>query len=159
MIRGKGVYLDASALAKLYLPERESDELEGALIGRRDLLVSDLSVTEVISAAARYCREGKLSQEQLAVMHTALLDDLLDESYVHLTLGPAIHREAERFLIGYQGPLLRAADTLHLAIALDSAARTMVTYDRRLGRISQAMGLHLFSPGLPVLAYDRISGL
>jgi hypothetical protein len=32
-----GVYLDASALAKLYLPEPESDRLNEFLRGRRDL--------------------------------------------------------------------------------------------------------------------------
>jgi hypothetical protein len=41
-----GVYLDSSALAKLYVPDPESNTLEAFLKGRRDLMVSELAITE-----------------------------------------------------------------------------------------------------------------
>jgi hypothetical protein len=37
-IASSPVYLDTSALAKLYLPESGSDEMEEALFGRRDVI-------------------------------------------------------------------------------------------------------------------------
>ena len=52
------VYCDTSALLKLYLPERGSDEFNEAVKGRDDVLVSDLAVTEIISAIARRLRQG-----------------------------------------------------------------------------------------------------
>lgn len=52
------LYLDASALVKIYMPEPGSDELDAALQGRDDLVISDLAVTEVISALTRRRREG-----------------------------------------------------------------------------------------------------
>ena len=52
------LYCDASALAKLVLPETGSDELDAAVAGRDDLLVSDLAVTEVASALGRRVREA-----------------------------------------------------------------------------------------------------
>lgn len=143
------VYLDASALAKLYLPEAESDSLEQALLGRRDLQVSNLAVTEVISAAARRRREGLLTAAQLSRLHSALLDDVSEEgAFLRLDLDPSVHREAERLLVGgtaqegVQG--LRAADALHLALAVTATARTLVTFDRRLAHAGRMAGLHLF---------------
>ena len=70
------VYLDASALAKLYLPEAESDRLEKLLVGRDDLWVSHFSVTEVISAAARRSRDGELTPSHVARLHRALLREV-----------------------------------------------------------------------------------
>ncbi len=43
-IESSPVYLDTSALAKLYVQEAGSDELDSALIGRRDLLWSSPTV-------------------------------------------------------------------------------------------------------------------
>jgi hypothetical protein len=60
-IAGSPVYLDTSALAKLYFPEPESVELDAALVARRDLFVSDLAITELTSATARQMRDGALS--------------------------------------------------------------------------------------------------
>ncbi len=57
-IASSPVYLDTSALAKLYVPEGESRLLEEALIGRRDVLVSDLAVTELVSVLMRRVRES-----------------------------------------------------------------------------------------------------
>jgi hypothetical protein len=45
-------------LIKLYLPEPGSDEFNRMVEGRDDLLVSDLTGTEVASALARRLREG-----------------------------------------------------------------------------------------------------
>jgi predicted nucleic acid-binding protein len=137
------LYLDASALVKLYLPEAESDALEALLLGRSDLLVSDLSVTEVVAAGSRRCREGHLKEPDLVRLHRALLDDLADASFIAVHLEPATHRAAERLLIQSSGRRLRAADALHLAMALSVGARTMLTYDQRLGEAAKATGLHV----------------
>ena len=56
------MYLDTSALVKLYLPEAGSDEVNDAVVGRRDLMVSYLSITEVVSAVARRRRERQMEE-------------------------------------------------------------------------------------------------
>ncbi len=142
-LRG-GLYLDSSALAKLYVPEPDSAVLERVLVGRRDLWVSDLAVTEVVSAAARRAREGDIDQQAVSRLHAALLDDLSDNSYLHAELSSAVHREAERLLVCFPGKFLRAADALHLALALSVNARTLVTFDRRLAEGVQVAGLNTF---------------
>jgi predicted nucleic acid-binding protein len=55
------IYLDASALVKLVVPEPGSDSLNEALLGAEDVVVSDLALTETASALGRRTREGRLS--------------------------------------------------------------------------------------------------
>src|SRR5207247_843740 len=50
------VYIDASALAKLYVPEAESERLDTFRHGRLGLMISELAITEVLSAVARRAR-------------------------------------------------------------------------------------------------------
>lgn len=67
------LYLDASALVKLYLPESESDDLNRLLVGRHDVVVSDLAVTEIVSSLCQRRREGSLTTAVVSRLHRALL--------------------------------------------------------------------------------------
>src|SRR6266496_3893808 len=91
-----GVYIDASALAKLYVPEPESDKLDKFLRGRRDLLVSELAITEVVSAISRRKREGLLDAKQANTIRAAVLADAGSVFFRRLDVSPSIHRDAER---------------------------------------------------------------
>jgi len=135
------VYLDSSALAKLYLPEPESDELNRVLAGRRDLLVSDLAITEIVSAAARREREGTLAKRVASLVYRTLLDDREAGYFRQVALTDGAHREAERLLLSLQDAALRAADALHLAMALLAGARTIATFDQRMRRAADGLGL------------------
>jgi len=53
------LYCDTRALLKLYLPEPGSDEFNEIVKDRDDVLVSDLTVTEIISAMACRMRQGR----------------------------------------------------------------------------------------------------
>jgi uncharacterized protein len=140
-IASSSVYLDTSALAKIYLPEPGSAELESALLGRRDLLVSDLSVSELTSAIARRVREGQLAVIQVRRIYRRVLRDLTAGEFRRPELTAAVHREAERLLmsIGSRVPL-RAGDALHLALAALAGARVLVTFDRRMVAAARALG-------------------
>lgn len=132
-IESSPVYLDASALAKLYLPEAGSDALEAALLGRRDLLVSELAATELASALGRRLRAGDLSSSDARRIHARLGRDLARGEYRRLDLVPAVHREAERLLLAGLGReiALRALDALHLALASQAGAGAFVSFDRK----------------------------
>lgn len=140
-IGGSPVYLDTSALAKLYLSEAESDELESALLGRRDVLVSDLAATELTSALSRRVRDGDLSAPHARRVYGRLVRDLSRGEYHRAELGPDVHREAERllFTLGREVPL-RALDALHLALAAHAGSAVFVTFDRRQLVAARALG-------------------
>ena len=135
------LYLDASALVKIYLPEPGSDELNAILEDRDDLMMSDLAVTEIISALARRRREGLLSSTVVARLRRAILADV-EMGYFHrVDLIPAVHREAERLLLTIESIPLRAADSLHLALASAARAASVVTFDKRLAEAALRAGL------------------
>jgi predicted nucleic acid-binding protein len=140
-IESSPVYLDTSALAKLYVQEAESDELDSALVGRRDILISELTLTELTSAIVRRAREGALEAAVARRIYQQLFRDVRAGEYRLLDLTPATHREAERLLmtIGRHAPI-RAGDSLHLAIAALANARALVTYDRQMHAVAVALG-------------------
>jgi predicted nucleic acid-binding protein len=64
--------------------------------------------------------------------------------YRRVELISATHREAERMLLSVEGVALRAADALHLALAVSGDAASVLTYDRRLASAAGAIGLNVF---------------
>ena len=139
-------YCDASALAKLFVPEGESDELNALLLGRDDVLVSELGMTEVVSALARRMREGAVTPATATLVHRRLLAVAAQGAFRRIDLLPATHREAERLLLAPTRAPLRAADALHLALALGAGAGTVLTFDRALARAAIEQGLAVW-PG------------
>ena len=138
------LYLDASALIKLYLPESESDALNRVVEGRRDAIVSDLAVTEIVSSLCRRRREGAVSAQIVGRLRRQLLSHLESGVYRRVELFPEVHREAERLLVSIERVTLRAADALHLALALSGAAASLLTFDGRLANAARTLGLNVF---------------
>jgi predicted nucleic acid-binding protein len=137
------IYLDTSALLKLYLREPGSEELNRSVAERRDLLLSELAITEFVSAVARRKREGGLSPSDAGLVHRTLLESAGAGIYLRVELTPPTYRSAETILLSSEIENLRAADALHLALAHASDARTIATYDSRLRRAAEARGLAL----------------
>ena len=136
-----GIYLDSSALAKVYVPEPESDTLEAFFQGRRDLMISELAITEVLSAVARRRREGMMTAHQAIEIRDAVLADADSGSFHRLDMSPVVHREAERLLFNIESVALRTLDALHVAVALLGSATHVVTYDARMRAAALHAGL------------------
>ena len=132
------VYLDASALVKLFVHEPESDDLNRALAGLTNVIVSDLALTEMASALGRRVREQRLTRDNARRLYREA--STLHASAHHAELTPPIHRRAERLMLSLTTPL-RAPNALHLATALDSEAATVVSFDPRLRDAAGSQGL------------------
>lgn len=140
-IASSPIYLDTSALAKLYVPEPGSTTLEAALVGRRDVIVSELAVTELCSTIARRTREGDLSATHAQRLYQRILRDCAAGEFRRAELTASIYRDAERLLLGLgRRVALRAADALHLALASAYAAQVLITFDARMRAAAEAMG-------------------
>lgn len=133
------IYLDASALVKLFVAEAESDELNEALLGAQDVIISDLALTETASALGRRTREGLLAFAESRRLHREAAK--LAASCRRAETTPLVHRHAERLLLTLPEIPLRALDALHVALALDADAATLVTFDPRLGTAAASQGL------------------
>jgi uncharacterized protein len=137
------LYIDSSALAKLYVPEAESERLDAFLRGKLGLMISELAITEVLSAVARRKREGELKPELANQIRDAVLADADSGSFARSHLDPAVHRVAERLLLATDSVHLRTLDALHLALAFSGAATHVVTFDRRMREAAVQSGLNV----------------
>jgi predicted nucleic acid-binding protein len=124
------VYLDASALVKLFVPEPESDALNRALVGATNVNLSDLALTEMASAIGRRLREGVLTPAASRELYCDA--ETLAAACERAELTPPVHRRAERLLLTSTNVPLRTLDALHIALAVHAEAATFVTYDSRL---------------------------
>ena len=106
-------------------------------------MISELSITEVISAVARRRREGTLNAKQASQIRDALLSDAGSGSFQRLDMSPVIHREAERVLLSTEFIPLRTLDALHISLALSGGARRLITFDVRMAQAAALHGLRI----------------
>jgi prevent-host-death family protein len=137
------VYLDPTALAKLYLRERDSRPLDRALAGRRDLTVSELSMTALICAFANRKHEVR-SKSAAASLQAALLHDMESGCFRRVELSPSTHRAAERLALSLDKVMPGPGVALHLALAMTAGVAAVLTFDRPLARAARAVGLTAF---------------
>jgi len=136
-------YFDASALAKRYIHEPESNRVR-RLLAQSIPVVSRLSEFEVASAIARRCREGSLSVADREHALETLRQDLTSSCYVvelSAAIGPLAHELFTR-------TSLRAGDAIQLASCLYIQRRLglsirFLAYDDRLNEAAQREGLSL----------------
>ncbi|HXH84970.1 MAG TPA: type II toxin-antitoxin system VapC family toxin [Candidatus Tectomicrobia bacterium] len=140
------VYCDTSALLKLYVSEPESADVTKAIGGREDLVLSDLALTEIASALSRRVRLGELTPEAARRTHRTVLDTLESAPYQRVEMTGDVHRRAEQLLLTMTTTTgsLRAADALHLALALSAGAASMAVFDVRLAAAARAVGLAVY---------------
>lgn len=139
------LYIDSSALAKLYVPENESDEVDAYLRGKVGLMISELVITEVLSAVARRKRERALDSQVASRIRDALLADAASGVFTRLQLDPPVHREAERLMLTATSVPMRTLDALHLALAFSGAATHLLTFDTRMREAAAQTGLNVIS--------------
>ena len=123
------VYLDASAITKLVVDERESAALERLVAGKA-LATSRVAVVEVTKAVAR-ADPGADPWDVLSLLAFVELD-----------------ADLARLAGATGGPALRALDAVHVASALRLAPEleVFVTYDDRQANAARAAGLDVVSP-------------
>ena len=141
------IYCYASALVKVYLREPDSREIDSLFAGRRDVIVSELAITEVISSIARRRREGAIPATTAAQIRATILADLEAGSFLRSDLTPDTHREAEKLLLA-SSVALRTLDALHVAGALLARAASVAAYDRRLREGAASLGLAVYPQSL-----------
>ena len=130
------VYLDASAIVKLVVPEAETDALLSALARWPDRVSSDLARVEVHRALRRAGASRAIHARADAVLSGLVLVRIDD---------PVLSRAAS-----FKDPVLRALDAIHLAAALSLGddPDAFITYDSRLAKAARKQRLEVQHPGL-----------
>jgi predicted nucleic acid-binding protein len=103
--------------------------------------VSDLTVTEIVSALARRVRQGHLGRDAARRVQHAIVGRLDEGVYQRVEMTREVHRRAEHLLLSLTATPLRAADALHLALATSARAASLASFDARLVAAAGAVGL------------------
>jgi predicted nucleic acid-binding protein len=106
--------------------------------------VSDLAVTEIVSALSRRLRQGALAREVVRRIQHAIVGRLDEGVYQRVELTREVHRRAEHLLVSLTATPLRAADALHLALATSARAASLASFDARLAAAARALGLAVY---------------
>ena len=104
------LYLDTSSLAKLYIEEVGTADVQALVADARVAATSDVAYPEMRTALARRHRDGSLSAAHFRAAKRALDADW--PSYVAVTATSALCREAGSLAERYR---LRGFDSIHLA--------------------------------------------
>jgi uncharacterized protein len=142
--------VDSSSLAKRYVQEVGSEELESFLEDASELAFSVILVPEIISGLNRRLRERILTVADYRAVKKRLLSDVSDATVLQIT--PAVVSNSVRLL---EGNALRTLDALHVACALEWRADLFVTSDRRQFIAAKNSGLHAEYVGQPAVGADR----
>ncbi len=132
------LYVDTSALLKLYIEEPDSDACEALLVTDSDWVTARHTLVEARRNLQRLLGSGDEHLDALA----QFTDDWQRCRVVELDAGLCLSAAQIAERTG-----ARTLDALHLAAAVATRTATIVTYDRRLAQAARREGLAVAHPG------------
>lgn len=137
---GGAVYLDTSAIAKFYLPESGSDQVDDLLKQHDRVLTVAWTRIEWASLLARHVRMGQLAAREIDAMVQYLDADVAAGFIEFLPIDQATLDLAQVLIVTHANAGLRGPDALHLAAARLFGPVPFGTADSRQATIAEALG-------------------
>ncbi len=134
------LYLDTSALLKLYVEEDGTGTVERAVAEAWEVHTSEIAYLEARVSLARLWHSGVIESDDELRETVGYLDDDW-EDYLTQPYSYTLAERAAGLATKYEG--LRSYDALHLATVLEIASRQgeretrMLAYDRKLVKVSR----------------------
>ena len=135
------IYFDTSFLAPLILEEASSTRVE-AYVNRLppgELCASHWARVEFASLLSREVRSGGLAQRD-ALAAAEQLEQMLAESWQILSPQAADYELARQFILRFPAAL-RAGDAMHLAVAKNHGAKSLLTLDKGMLKAGKLLRL------------------
>jgi predicted nucleic acid-binding protein len=135
------VYVDTSALAKWYVNEAGSEEVEAYLREVCPVHISLLTVVEMKSLMARRGRQDHMDAETQAKVLSTFDSDV---ALGHLVLLPHSSESfllAESLLGAHPEVPLRTLDALHLGVMRSAGVEMLATADRVMAQAAALLGM------------------
>lgn len=132
------LFLDTSALVKLFVPERGSEEVSRAVSADSQVLLGCLSRHEFLSAIHRRMRMGTLSSSEASEIR-----ERFSRMVVSVTTIPFSQPVSDRAieLLDRHGPEgLRTLDAVQLACAVEETKAVFCAADRLLVQVAGGIG-------------------
>lgn len=144
-------YFDTSALAKWYLREARSNDVEMYIQEHGPVDISELTLVEMRSLLARRRREGNIAPKMEIQVFATFEEDIRQKFLIVHTLPNGWATGAVNLLSLLPEVPLRTLDALHLVIAKEIQSDILVTADAVM--VAGAKGI-----GIPVVRFDRPDG-
>ncbi len=136
------MFCDTSAVAKLYVAERESPAMRARLEQDDQRFVSELVRVELMGVFHRQWRDQVWSRENFAAAVRQFNRDDIGGFWTWIPLAPSIVEAAARTYVTLPATaFLRAADCLHLITGLQGNFPEIYTYDRHQTLAAPLLGL------------------
>lgn len=137
------IYFDTSALAKWYLREARSDDVEKYIQSHGPVDISDLTVVEMRSLLARRRRERNIDTKTEMKIYATLEEDIRERFLICHALPAGLAAGAVNLLSVLSDVQLRTLDALHLTIAKEIQTEVLATADRIMAIGGEAMGFSI----------------
>jgi predicted nucleic acid-binding protein len=135
------IYFDTSALAKWYLPEEQSNEVEKYIQENGPVMISELTLVEMRELLARHRREGSLDQNAEIKVFATFEEDIRQKFLICQPLSDGLARGAVNLLSVLSDLPLGMVDALHLAVAKEIQTDIFATADSVMARAGEKLGL------------------
>ena len=135
------VYFDTSALAKWYLPEEQSNEVEKYIQEHGPVVISELTVLEMRDLLARHRREGSLDPNTEIKVFATFEEDIRQKFLICHPLSDGVARGAVNLLSVLCDLPLRMVNAIHLAIAKEIQSDILATADPVMASAGEKLGL------------------
>ncbi len=135
------VYLDTSALAKWYLNEPFSDQVERFIASRAPLVISTLTVVELRCLLSRRRRIKEIDAAHEALVFATFEEDMRRGHLLRRSVDDDSLQAAAGLIATLPRHPLRILDALHLAVARDAAAELIATADAVMAGAAEELSL------------------
>jgi len=136
------IFCDTSALAKFYVPERESAAVRALLESEEEVCASELARPELMAVFHRRLREKKWTRPDFLAAVRQFSKDDVGGFWTWLPLGKAvIEAAAQTYATLPDTIFLRSADCLHLVTALRHNFAEIHSYDKHQADAAAALGI------------------
>ncbi len=134
------VYFDTSALAKWYLPDEQSNEVEKYIQEHGPVAISELTVVEMRDLLARHRRDGGIDPNTEIKVFGTFEEDIRQKFLICHPLSDGLTRGAVNLMSVLCDLPLRMVDAMHLTIAKEIQTDIFVTADAIMAACAEAMG-------------------
>lgn len=134
------IYFDTSALAKWYLNEARSNDVEKYIQEHGPVDISELTVVEMRSLLARRRRERHIDPKAEIRVFATFEEDIRQKFLILHPLPEGLVTGAVNLLSVHSEVPLKTLDALHLVMAKEIQAEILATADRIMIAGAKAMG-------------------
>ena len=139
----KVIYFDTSALAKWYINEPRSDDVEKYLQQHGPVAISDLTIVEMRCLFARRRRDKSITSQIETEAFAAFQEDIRRRFLICHPLPDGLAAGTLNLMALLSGIPIRTLDALHLMIAREISATELATADRIMADGAEILGIRV----------------